>query len=138
MEPVNEGGCMCGAIRYAVQGQPRYAVMCHCDSCRRAAGSPVVAWASFSLERFTILRGEPSKFQSSPSVTRTFCASCGTSLTASRADRPDDIGITICSLDHPEVFPPDHHSFMGDKISWMRLDDGLPAYRRYPGAPDNA
>ena len=138
MEPVNEGGCMCGAIRYAVQGQPRYAVMCHCDSCRRAAGSPVVAWASFSLGRFTILRGEPSKFQSSPSVTRTFCASCGTSLTASRADRPDDIGITICSLDHPELFPPDHHSFMGDKISWMRLDDGLPAYRRYPGAPDNA
>src|SRR5262245_35867731 len=103
MDDVNEGGCLCGAIRYAVRGQPRYTLMCHCDSCRRAAGSRVVAWASFPLARFTILRGEPKTFQSSPPSTRTFCASCGTPLTASRVERPDSIGITICSLDHPEL-----------------------------------
>jgi hypothetical protein len=56
---------------------------------------------------------------------------------ARRAERPDSIGITICSLDHPELFPPDHHSFTIDKVTWMRLNDDLPAYRRYPGAPDN-
>jgi hypothetical protein len=59
MEAINEGGCLCGAILYAVRGNPRYTVLCHCDSCR-AAGSPVVAWASFSQGRFNILRGEPT------------------------------------------------------------------------------
>ena len=138
MDDVAEGGCLCGAIRYAVRGKPRYTLMCHCDSCRRAAGSPVVAWASFPLERFTIVRGEPKTFRSSPPATRTFCASCGTTLTASRVERPDSVGITICSLDHPELLPPDHHSFMIDKVSWMRVNDDLPAYHRYPGAPDDA
>jgi hypothetical protein len=135
-EIVNEGGCLCGAIRYLVRGRPRYTVMCHSDSCRRASGSPVMAWASFPRDRFELLRGHPMEFRSSPPVTRTFCATCGTSLTASRAERPGDVGITICSLDHPDVFPPDHHSFTCDRIGWLRLDDGLPAFRRYPGAPE--
>ena len=35
-----EGGCLCGAIRYRVTAEPQGRTLCHCESCRRAAGAP--------------------------------------------------------------------------------------------------
>ena len=46
---VTEGGCLCGAIRYHVRGQPTHSMICHCRTCRKAAGSPVVAWLTLPL-----------------------------------------------------------------------------------------
>ena len=31
---VAEGGCICGAIRYAVSGKPTNSMVCHCQTCR--------------------------------------------------------------------------------------------------------
>ena len=36
--------------------------------------------------------------------------------------------VTTSSLDHPELFPPAHHSWVGDGPGWDRFGDGLPAY----------
>ncbi|MBT5434558.1 MAG: hypothetical protein HOI34_13175 [Rhodospirillaceae bacterium] len=41
------GGCMCGAVRYAVDGAPMSSIFCHCMSCRRHTGAPVVALAGY-------------------------------------------------------------------------------------------
>ena len=38
-----EGGCLCGAIRYRVSGEPLARSLCHCRSCRLGAGAPSVA-----------------------------------------------------------------------------------------------
>jgi hypothetical protein len=61
---VSEGGCLCGAIRYHVYSQPTYSMICHCRTCRKAAGSPVVAWLTFPLDRFSFVRGAPAEFHS--------------------------------------------------------------------------
>ena len=42
-----EGGCVCAVIRYRVTGHPGNSTVCHCRTCGRAAGSPVVAWLTF-------------------------------------------------------------------------------------------
>ncbi len=42
-----EGGCQCGAVRYAITGEPALAAICHCTMCRRAHAAPAVAWAMF-------------------------------------------------------------------------------------------
>ncbi|WP_456237657.1 GFA family protein, partial [Geminicoccus flavidas] len=40
-----EGGCLCGAVRYAIElEEDDLADYCHCRECRRASGAPVVAW----------------------------------------------------------------------------------------------
>ena len=54
-----EGGCLCGAIRYQIAGEPVSRSLCHCRSCRHAAGSGPVAWVTFREDDVT-LRGEPS------------------------------------------------------------------------------
>jgi hypothetical protein len=83
---VAEGGCICGAIRYRVAGEPTNTMICHCQSCRRVAAAPVVAWVTFPKARFELLRGHPAEFRSSPPVRRTFCAACGTPLTYEHSD----------------------------------------------------
>ncbi len=125
-----EGGCLCGAIRYRLLGQPSVSMICHCNSCARAAGSPAVAWATFPRHAFSLVRGDPARFHSSPPVTRCFCPSCGTPLTYEHSERPSEIDVTTRSLDNPELFPPSHHSWVGDAPGWGRPADGLPAYER--------
>lgn len=128
--PVTEGGCLCGAIRYVAHGAPTASMICHCNSCCRAAGSPVVAWLTFPTSQFSFVRGSPSEYHSTLPVTRTFCSTCGTPLTYVHAERASEIDVTTSSLDKPEAFPPTHHSWLGDSVRWVRFGDGLSAYQR--------
>ena len=124
-----EGGCLCGAVRYRVGGTPSNSMICHCRTCRRAAGSPVVAWLTFAVKDFLLTRGEPGSFRSSDLVLRTFCSACGAPLTYAHADSPQSVDITTCSLDDPQAFPPTHHSWLSHDLSWLKFGDGLPAFR---------
>jgi hypothetical protein len=125
---LTEGGCLCGAVRYRALGAPTKSMICHCRTCGKAAGAPVVAWVTFPLDRWSFVRGTPAEFRSSPLVVRTFCTSCGTPLTYVHADRPTDIDVTTCTLDNPNAFPPSHHSWVSHTPQWVHFHDGLPAY----------
>lgn len=130
---VTEGGCLCGAVRYQVHGQPVHSMICHCQTCRKAAGAPVVAWLTFPHERFSFVRGLPAEFRSSPRVIRTFCSSCGTPLTYIHADRSTEVDVITCTLDDPNAFPPSHHSWVSHDPHWLRFHDGLPAHNTTSG-----
>jgi len=135
-ERVSDGGCLCGAVRYRAHGEPKHRVMCHCESCRRAAGAPVVAWVTFETGNFRVTRGHPVSYRSSPPVTRTFCGSCGTPLTYVHEQRAEDVDITTASLDRPGDFPPLAHLWMEDALSWVHFDDELPTFQKSPGASE--
>ena len=75
------GGCMCGAVRYEASGDPVSVIFCHCESCRRHTGAPVVALAGFKLEQVRFTLGERATYESTPGVQRGFCGRCGTPLT---------------------------------------------------------
>jgi hypothetical protein len=126
-----EGGCLCGAVRYLARGKPLNTMICHCTSCRRAAGAPVVAWVTVSKADFRFTRGKPAEFRSSPPVRRTFCGKCGTALTYEHSDSPETIDLTTCTQDAPSAFPPTHHSWLEDNVAWVRFADGLPEFPRF-------
>ena len=128
--PFREGGCLCGKIRYRVMGEPSNSMVCHCRTCRRGAGSPVVAWITFPKARFRLTGGVPGEFRSTPPVRRTFCTDCGTPLTYEHQDSAASIDITTCSLDDPDAFPPTHHSWLSHDLGWVRFGDGLPAFQQ--------
>lgn len=130
---VTRGGCLCGAIRFEARGTPTSSMLCHCNTCCRAAGAPVVAWLTFPGGSFSFVRGAPAEYHSTAPVTRTFCPTCGTSLTYVHAERPSEIDVVTASLDDPAAFPPTHHSWTCDGVGWLRFGDRLPAFARGSG-----
>jgi hypothetical protein len=127
-EPVYAGGCLCGAVRYEARGTARYLCLCHCRSCRRAAGAPLVAWGTFARGQLRITRGALTEFASSAGVQRGFCARCGTPLTFRKEANPQDIDITLASLDEPAALAPQMHVWVQDKLPWVSIEDGLPQH----------
>jgi hypothetical protein len=127
-----EGGCMCGAVRYQVEGPPLRADFCHCRMCQRAAGAPVVAWGTWSMDRFSWLQGEPRSFVSSAKGTRSFCPSCGTPLVFVDPTGPAQADVTLASLDDPAVYQPGCHAWVTSRIPWLEIGDRLPRHADSP------
>jgi len=87
--------------------------------------TPVV-WATVPAVDFRWVKGEPSYYQSSSHGRRGFCASCGSPLIFDSTLWPEELDLTIGSLDDPEAHPPQRESFLREKLSWVRSDPALP------------
>lgn len=122
------GGCLCGATRYEAGGTPYHVTNCHCSMCRRAAGAAFVTWFSVRRPDFRFTGAEPGAWRSSSHATRRFCASCGTSLTFESDHHPDELDITVCSLDDPAILPPQDQLETATRLPWVSLEPGLPDY----------
>jgi len=133
-----EGGCLCGAIRYRVQGEPVAATLCHCRSCRRASGGTNVAWAVFERSDFEWLWGFPATYSSSSGLEWLFCRDCGSLVGYRRASRPDHMDITTGTLDDPERYPPTVEIWLEHRIGWEPLDPDLPKRERSSLNEDDA
>jgi hypothetical protein len=129
-QQVIEGGCLCGAVRYRVTGTDTARSLCHCRSCRMASGAPSVAWVVFRAADFAFVKGQPARFHSSPPVTRTFCAECGTPLTYQSEARPMSVDVTTITLDAADDFAPTKEIWVQDRVSCECVNDELPQYRR--------
>jgi hypothetical protein len=125
-ERTAEGGCLCGAVRYRVSGEPVAATLCHCRSCRRASGGTNVAWAVFDKSDFEWLGAAPDAYSSSPGIEWLHCDECGSLVGYTRASRPDHMDITTGTLDEPDGFPPTVEIWLEHRIGWETLDPDLP------------
>ncbi len=122
------GRCLCGAVRYRCGPPLIPATLCHCESCRRAAGAHVVGWLTVRSDSLAYAAGIPTEYCSSPGVFRSFCRHCGTPLAYRREGRKGEVDITLATLDRPEAIVPIDHIWMEDALSWDRPGDGLPQY----------
>jgi hypothetical protein len=127
---VHNGGCFCGAVRYAVMGNASFLCFCHCTSCRRAAGATPVAWGTFKLSDFRVSHGHLGKMVTSPGVTRGHCEQCGTSLTYQHEKRAADIDVTLATFDDTAGLRPTAHIWVEDRLPWVQIGDGLPQYSK--------
>jgi hypothetical protein len=138
---VVEGGCHCGALRYAVdlslagEGQPLRTSLCHCRDCRRCAGAPMVSWTAVPSASFELIAGEPAVYRSSEDAQRSFCPHCGTGLFyVNETALPGIVDIQTASLDDPEAFPAMAQVQTAERIAWMEAAHELPQFERFPGA----
>ena len=89
-----------------------------------------MAWVTVQRDQFRWLEGTPESFRSSDHATRSSCGRCGTPLTF-RSDRlPDEIDVTIASLDDPEQVPPEDHTWVSSKLGWVEISDRLPRFEK--------
>lgn len=98
--PRATGGCLCGAVRYAVLAPLRQVVLCHCGMCRRTHGH-VAAYTSTPKPGLELAQSRGLKwYRSSDFARRGFCGECGASLFW-EPDNRDYIAIAAGSLDAP-------------------------------------
>jgi hypothetical protein len=129
----HQGGCHCGAVRYKVSGEPQHVALCHCSDCRKSAGAPMVAWAAFAEDEFTLLQGELTVFNSSGTALRSFCPKCGTGIAYRNAEYlPGIVDIQAATLDNPDALPAGAHIQTAERIGWMASAHELPQFERYP------
>ena len=130
-EATYTGGCFCGGVRYEAASKAGNLCYCHCESCRRAAGAPMVPWGTFANDRFQITKGELREYRSSARVLRGFCGNCGTSMTYRHEKRPAEIDVILVTLDDPTVLVPQAHIWLRDKLPWVDINDGKPTFQQY-------
>ena len=124
----HQGGCLCGAVRFAFAEPPLWLAHCHCASCRRNTGAAVATFVGVARDRYRLLSGTPAVYVSSPGVKRSFCGRCGTPLTYEAERFADEVHINIGALDEPGRFPPTFHVHVAEQLPWLRLADHLPRY----------
>lgn len=108
---MNEGGCLCGAVRYRVVGRPQRVVHCHCRFCQRSSGGASVVECFFDDGALTVLAGEPLVYDhrsegSGRLLHLSFCSRCGTKLFSSMERYPGTIAVLAGTFDDPEWFEP--------------------------------
>ncbi len=121
-----EGGCLCGRLRYRITGPLDRAAHCHCSMCRLGSGAPVVSWTVVRPHQFAWLTDAPAVYASSAGCARTFCPECGTKLTFTDAKRPDDVDVTLGSLDAPGAVDTESQIFGRSKVGWLAIDPQAP------------
>ena len=123
------GGCFCGALRFRSSKDPVETGYCHCTTCRKTTGAPVLAFASFPIEGFEYLKGRPNVYASSASGQREFCGTCGTQICFRESELAETVDVNSGALDQMEAVAPDHHIYTGSQVKWLVLNDNLPGYK---------
>jgi hypothetical protein len=123
-----DGGCLCGRLRYHINGEIRLVCNCHCTICRHSSGAPMLTWLAIRKEYFTFLKGSPRWYHSSEYGRRGFCMNCGSQLISEHMKYSEYYEITAGSLDKPESIRLGRHVYEPDRLPWVVVCDGLPRH----------
>lgn len=126
----HHGGCLCGGVRYTVNGPLRGIIACHCEQCRRTSGH-FAAMTSAPSANISITGSQCLRwFRSSETAERGFCATCGGNLFW-RPVGLDRMSIAAGTLDSPTGLAIEKHIFAGAKSDYYQIDDGRPQQERW-------
>lgn len=130
------GSCLCGAVRYRLEGPLRAVRNCHCSRCRRARGT---AFATNGFAPAGALRFEAGEERirsfavpEARFFRHAFCETCGSSLP--RADEARGVALVpMGTLDEDPGARPECHIHVASKAPWYAIADDLPQHAE--GAP---
>jgi hypothetical protein len=129
-----QGGCLCGGMRYEIEGQLTDVENCHCSMCRRFHGAAFATYAKIGVEHFRWLTGQDllAVYETSPGIGWAFCSICGSSLGLPERGKLSEI--TLGTLDSDPGVRPSKHIFVGSKAAWHEITDSLPQHETRPPA----
>ena len=131
------GQCLCGQVRFEIDGELGETRLCYCELCRRANGSTFSANISVAVENYRLLNGREHirEFESSPGVFHAFCSNCGSPVYARVANDPAHLRIRLGMLDREARVRVASHVWVRSKPAWYEITDNLPQYKAGPHGP---
>ena len=128
------GRCLCGKVRYEVDGTLGPVVQCHCSMCRRATGSAFATNASVDSNAFRVVKGRKTIkiYNSSKEGFRAFCRKCGSPLYGGSNAHPQIVRVRLGSLEDAGGARPAAHIWTRSKAEWVEIGEGLRKFDREP------
>ena len=140
MAEQNEGGCVCGGVRYTARGNPERVTICHCRWCQRRTGSAFGVGAVFRTEQVTLVGDALRKYrhisdESGRWLDQEFCARCGTNIGFTLEAVPGVRALAAGTFDDPSWITPEkytfRHVYVRSARSWSRIPDGVEHYEAH-------
>lgn len=130
-----EGACLCGAVRFAIAAQARFAwaAYCHCSICRKQHGALFSTSIGVAAHAFSWRSGTENvvHFRVSDAFERPFCGRCGSKVpTASQVAGVLNVPVGLLSGDRAIRLR--SHIFVGSKSPLATIEDSLPRHDAYP------
>lgn len=146
MELPLHGGCMCGAVRYAIVGEPLRVYACHCTDCQRFTGSAFAIGVVVPAEAFQVTGPETRLVANGVTEggrpkSLSACPACGTRLFG--GPRPDRSHAGMVrpvlggTLDDTSWLQPTIHVWTRSAQPWVMLPEGSTVYGRSAQEADN-
>ena len=126
------GSCLCGQVRFQIEGDFDRFFFCHCQRCRKGTGSAHGANLFSTTAKVTWLAGQDkvTHYRVPDSRhARTFCSSCGGALP--REGRGILVVPAGC-LDTDVHTKPTAHIFIASRANWDNGLDKVPAFDAFP------
>jgi hypothetical protein len=124
------GGCFCGAVQFAVSGEPVAMGYCHCDSCRSWSAAPVNAFTLWPPQAVEVIEGgdQIGTFSKTPTSNRKWCIVCGGHVFTEHPTW----GVTDVYAASIPAFPFKPGVHVNYAETKLRMRDGLPKMKDMP------
>lgn len=112
MSNINEGGCLCGDVRYRTIAEPLRVTICHCSFCQKITGSaflvePIFRRQDVAFSGIGARHYDHWSDSSHKRVSVNFCGRCGTTIYLDLERFPDILGLFGGTFDNPNWFERD-------------------------------
>ena len=112
--PPYHGGCLCGAVRYALSARPLAVNACHCMDCKKLTGATNLLMVLAPRDAF-VREGAVERYRkradSGNEVDIVRCAKCGVRLWHEPLSAPQLVIVAVGTLDDPYWAVPTSHIF---------------------------
>ncbi len=130
----HEGGCVCGAVRYVVEGAPERVSLCHCAWCQKRTGTAFGTEVVFPENAVRFTRGAPKIYrhlsdESGRWLDQHFCGECGANLGLTLEAVPGIRSIPAGTFDDPGWITPQAQTFraifLRSARDWSEVPAGI-------------
>jgi hypothetical protein len=128
------GSCLCGAVRYTIEGTALRFYHCHCSRCRKASGtghaSNLFIKGSLHWDSGEELV-RTFKLPAAERFSNTFCTTCGGRLPRF-IEGQGMVFLPAGSLDQEPAISPQARIFVGSRADWSCEEGPIPEFEDYP------
>ena len=130
-----KGECLCGEVKFEIEGKIRNLYQCHCSLCRRATGAAANAATFVTAQRFRWVSGENEirSFLKPTGFRNDFCSICGSPV-PNRLRGTDRVWVPAGLLDELIESRVSAHLHITSAAPWEQESTGCV---RLDGGPDS-
>ena len=136
--PSTKGGCLCGSIRYEIEGDAAITAICHCKHCQKQAGTAFSIVMGVPRDNFHITEGTLKTYEDSSEsgkyLHRKFCPNCGSPIISDAGVMPDLLFVKAGTLDDASSLKPDIQIWTAHQIPCGDLHSDAPKVEGNPPA----